>query len=328
MFFPPDPHGQLLHIEMSPDGSRFVTIQKYNTSIWSIGGQLIAPLAGTDHRPYSIGISRDGSQCATGFEDGIVKIWDMSDGALRETLKIDSDETIVEISPDLSKVCTQPKFKSVQIWNLRERTLLRTIETAGIVKINSDETKIAISSGHGDFSIWDIANGELIKKIDHTYELPLIIDTMTPDDYIGLNLGQDSYVDECEGGKDEKKRQSVKIWDSNTCSWLATLFDEEMKYKDCVSSIAIGPQAKQAVTGHCDGTFKIWTIIPSNLLDALSTISLEQLWLLEGIFEQAIKGKKADLSHINKPEIVNYIEQYGLLPNLIKVLVKDDVKFE
>ena len=165
-----------------------------------------------------------------------------------------------------------------------------------------------------------MADGKLIATLPG--EIGRIeIHAMTPAGFIGLH----SYIDRSICQKD---REIVKVWDCNRCECVGTLFDEQTSLGDYTYSAGIGPRGLQAVTGHRDGSFRIWTIMPPDLLDTLSTISLEQLWLLEGIFEQASKGKKADLSDINKPEIVNYIQQYGLLPNLIKDLVKDCVKFE
>ena len=72
---------------------------------------------------------------------------------------------------------------------------------------------------------------------------------------------------------------------------------------------------------------KIWNLLP-DLFATLKTLTLKQVWLLEGIYEQAIKNKKADLSHLEKPEIFENIEQYVLLPDLIKELVQEFVRFE
>ena len=122
-------HWGIHHIEMSPDGSKFVTIQYNSANIWSIDGQLIAPLDWiTDKSIFSFRISSDGSKCAAGFDHGIVKIWDMYDGKLLDTLKIRSNDIIYEISPDLSKACTLHDFKCAQIWNLPDGTLFRTIK--------------------------------------------------------------------------------------------------------------------------------------------------------------------------------------------------------
>ena len=309
------------NIEISPDGSRFVTVAWNNAAIWSIDGQLIAPLAATTASQFaSIRISSDGSTCAAGFEHGIVKIWNMLNGALINTLNIKSDETIYEISPDLSKVCTQRENKYIDIWNLPEGTLFRTIHDLNCSrKISPDGSKIVTGSCDSS-KVRNIYNGELIATLPAEPGVAQIR-AITPDGYIGLESGG-AHVNW------GKARDSVKIWDMHSWEVLATLFDKETETKDATYSIAIGPHCLQVVTGHADGTFRIWTITPPSLVDALATISLEQLWLLEGIFEQAIKAKKADLSALNKPEIVNYIEQYGLLPNLIKDLVKDYVRFE
>ena len=311
---------RIYDIKISPDGSKFVTVHYHGAQLWNIDGSFIANLPESSRNsPDCFRISPDGSKCAAGLDGGIVKIWNMYDGTLIETRNIPSDYPLREISPDFSKVCTMPNWKCVEIWNVKDGTLFRTIDgCASSVKITHDGTKIVISSG--DCKIWNMDNGELIGT------LPLEIGrteirAISPDGFICLN----SFNAHCNYQSD---RETVKICDSNTSNSVAILFDEETGIQDMVYSASIGPRCLQAVTGHHDGTFRIWTVIPPDLLDALSTISLEQLWLLEGIFEQAIKDKKADLSHINKPEIINYVEQYGLLPNLIKDLVKDYVRFE
>ena len=49
--------------------------------------------------------------------------------------------------------------------------------------------------------------------------------------------------------------------------------------------------------------------------------------LLEWLDELAVKGKQADFTDVT-PTNAPYIEQYVLLPNLIKEMVKRYVKFE
>ena len=310
----------IYHIEISPDGSRFVTVQCNNVRIWNIDGSLVAPLSGTtDEHLYSFRISSDGSTCAAGFDHGIVKMWDMRDGTLIDTLSLGVDDTIYDISHDLSLVCTKPKFNCVKIWNLREKTLVRTIDGySSSAKISADGSEIAI--GRSDCNIWNIANGELIAT------LPM--DAGWVDIYVISPHGLMVLRSGGAHANNMKDREIIKIWDMHTYACVATLFDEPTESQDLNHSAAVDPRGLHAVTGHEDGTFRIWTIIPSNLLATLSTLTLEQVWLLEGIYEQAIKNKKADLSNLNKPEIVHYMQQYRLLPNLIQDLVKEYIKFK
>ena len=100
-------------------------------------------------------------------------------------------------------------------------------------------------------------------------------------------------------------------------SWIADLSGPH-GHTDGIISVAISPDGSKVVTGS-------WMIIQPRsgkcyqiLFATLKTLTLKQIWLLEGIYEQAIMNKKADLSHIEKPEIIEYIEQYAMLPDLIK----------
>ena len=76
-----------------------------------------------------------------------------------------------------------------------------------------------------------------------------------------------------------------------------------------------------------DGHRTCWINIPSNLCDALSTLSSTQELILEIIYDYSMRNKKLNLPQ-NDPDMVHYFQQYGLLPNLIKYLTRDCVKFE
>ena len=321
------------NIEISPDGSQFVTVQWNGAKIWSIDGHLVAPLSGsTDVSLYCFRISQDGSTCAAGCDYGIVKIWNMHDGALIKTLKIDSNDRICDISPDLSKVCTGIYGDYVKIWNLPKGNLLHSLRghSAGIFscKINSDGSQIVSGSWDGTAKVWNMNNGELITTLagdfgtashwhNNNGELitrfpwhdPVYIYAITPDGHIVLRSNQHNVYK-------LRAHEIVKIGDMRTSQQVATLCDEIINTEDITRSVAVGPHGLQAVTGHNDGTFKIWTIIHPDLPDALSTLTPKQIQFLERLYLRAIHNEKADSSHDSST--LGDSDQYAALPKLIK----------
>jgi len=322
------------HIEISPDGSRMVTVGEDCAKIWKMDGSFIAQLSNDCYVP--VRISSDSTKVAAVyggcFDNGGVKIWNLSDGTLSKASGIivpnGTISSIRTISPDLSQVCSlQVGSNCVKIWNTHNRALIHTIkanrpETCP-VQISPDGSQI-ITGSRNSIDIWNITDGQRIATLPCEAE-PVLPYTISPDGFIGVLAGGMHH-----GGGDD--REIVKVWDMHDEQPLATLFDESMSLSNMTCSVAVAPHGLKAVTGHANGTFVIWDVVPAELLDALATVikspnPLKQVQLLEWLHECAAHGKKADFSKKNR-EIEGYIEQYQLLPQLIKDLTKEYIKFE
>ena len=113
----------------------------------------------------------------------------------------------------------------------------------------------------------------------------------------------------------------TKIWNTSDGSLIIILPRQEF----WTLSVAISTDGSKVVMGS-GKTAKIWHLLPVQF-ETLKNLNLKQVRLLEWLHELAVKGKKADFADAT-PANAPYIEQYALLPDLIKDMVKGYIKFE
>lgn len=173
----------VMSVEFSPDGKTLASGGNDNTiHLWNpIAGEQISKLKGHKNGVNDIVFSPDNSTLVSGADDGTIRFWDVFTGKLLNSIETDPHDSIdsVIFSPDgLILACTgENGGEGIRFWNVSTGELLRTIDVdAGAFSVvYSPDGQTIASGGMGEFSIWDVATGKILKTfsghIDPVYSV-------------------------------------------------------------------------------------------------------------------------------------------------------------
>jgi dipeptidyl aminopeptidase/acylaminoacyl peptidase len=172
----------------------------------------------------SIAFSPEKGKLAAGYDDGIVRIWDLNTGQETATLVGHFSSIMsVSFSPDGSKLGTGSWDKTAKIWDLSTKKDITTFigHTSHVWSIAFSPDGKKISTGSADFTskIWDINSGkEEFSLIGHKSSVVSV--AFSPD---GQNLATGSWDN------------TAKVWNVENGREIATLMGH-------TSSIGSGSQ--------------------------------------------------------------------------------------
>ena len=162
--------GSNLAIAVSPDGKCVATgsgYDDYSILLWDVQkGRAVARLEGHTENVPALAFSLDGTRLVSGAENGITKIWDVSNPArARELCTLGEHEGgvwIAVFSPDGTKVATGSVDCSAKIWDANTGSLLHTLEEhpADVTQMEFSPDSLTLASC-ADCScfIWDAETG-------------------------------------------------------------------------------------------------------------------------------------------------------------------------
>jgi len=184
----------------SPDGHVLMTIEKKTVKLWDTTGKLKLTLTGHEGNITGATFSPDGTQLATGSEDGTVKVWNVSTGESSVTLPVWKVKKIaryrivsralnipvwvfVKFSPNQNTVLTTTFWEdsSAKLWDVTAGRLQaefagQTIQVRYDTKVDgvseasfSPDGKFIATRSTSMVSLWDAATGKLIQQFDSLF---------------------------------------------------------------------------------------------------------------------------------------------------------------
>lgn len=160
-------------ISFSPDGQLFASGSYDKTiKIWRLDQKIcIHTLKGYDDQIGAVTFNPEGSLLATAAE-GAVEIWDVASGNRLYILEEEEHKGRVKsvaFSRDGQFLVSGSTDKTIQIWDLRQRQLIRNLigHDASVVSIalSPDGKKIVSSACEGTIRIWNIDDGKCIQEL-------------------------------------------------------------------------------------------------------------------------------------------------------------------
>src|ERR1044072_2297444 len=179
----------------SPDGHVLMTLGKKTVSLWDTSGKLKFTLTGHDGDITAATFSPDGSQIATGSDDGTVKVWNASTGQVSVTLTVWKVKKLpkyrifsralripvwvfVKFSPDQHKLLTTTFFEdsSAKLWDVTAGRLQAELagptiqviydtKVAGVTEAHfSPDSKFIVTRSDSMVRLWDAATGRMIEE--------------------------------------------------------------------------------------------------------------------------------------------------------------------
>ncbi|KAH7252726.1 hypothetical protein BKA59DRAFT_436883 [Fusarium tricinctum] len=199
---------------------------------------------------FSVALSPDNQLIASGGSDKTVKLWDITTGLCRHTLKHHDTIHSITFLPDGQSLASASN--TIRIWDTKTELCLRTLQGhdkhVSSVASSSDGQYLASGSSDRTIKIWSPNTGKCLKTLEGHSDCFTSV-AFSPDNQRLVSGSVDG---------------TVKIWDTKSFSNLQTL----QGHGGAVRSVAFSPDSMRLASLSTDGV-KFW--------DAATGLSLSKL---------------------------------------------------
>jgi WD40 repeat protein len=251
-----------LALAVTPDGRRAVLgLEDETLKVWDLEhGALLASLgqprsvkgarAVRRWKPpmpvTAVAVMLDGRRAVSGSYDGMLKVWDLEQGALLGNLRGgDRPVSAVAVTPDGRRAVSGSFEGMFRVWDLEQGALLTTLEGHGhwtAVAVTPDGRRAVSGSYDRTLKVWDLEQGALLATLERRGDRVYAV-AVTPD--------ARRVVSGLEKGR-------LKVWDleRKRGALLTTLEGHD----DRVRVVAVTPDGRHAVSGSEDRRLKLWDL--------------------------------------------------------------------
>ena len=191
---------------------------------------------------WSIAISPDGGLLAMALDDGTIKLWDMADGKVRETLNGHRAPVwSVRLSPDGKTLATASDDMTVRLWDLageKEPIEIKYDRSIRSLAFSPDGKTLATGSRDGMVRFLDIGTGEQ----GFTFKAHAGV-------VMSLCFSRDGKMLATGGGD-----KLVKLWDTDTGRERVAM----PGHSGAVYAVAYAPDGHTVASGGWDHTVRLW----------------------------------------------------------------------
>jgi len=239
-----NPQYDLLRVDFSPDGKLIAITGEFKNKepiaelCDAATGQIIASLNVHSRHINSAVFSPDGKTLAIG-EDHEVKLWDVSAGQERLTMKgrVNSVRTVA-FSHDGARLVSVGGDDRAMVWDVKSGNQLSEFEAHALARFSPDGGLIATGAANNVVKLLDAFTGREIHSFrGHSGDLRAI--AFSPDGKRLASAGED---------------QTIRIWDVETGMELLALKGHEWR----VLFLAFSRDGRLLVSGSKDRTVRVW----------------------------------------------------------------------
>ncbi|CCH42375.1 General transcriptional corepressor [Wickerhamomyces ciferrii] len=263
-------------VRFSNDGKFLATGCNKTTQVFGVEtGELVARLtddntaaengnSGADLYIRSVCFSPDGKYLATGAEDKVIRIWDLSTRRITKYLKgHEQDIYSLDFFPDGNRLVSGSGDRTVRIWDLQsgQCSLTLSIEDGvTTVAVSPDGKLVAAGSLDRTVRVWDSSTGFLVERLDSENEAG----TGHKDSVYSVAFTSDG-SEVASGSLD----RTVKLWSLKQLGNSANTSTTQSKnvtacevtyvgHKDFVLSVCSSPDSKYILSGSKDRGVIFW----------------------------------------------------------------------
>jgi WD40 repeat protein len=187
----------------------------------------------------------DGTKLASGSFDKTIKLWQLATGTILHTLTDRLKGVFaLAIGPDGKLMASGSWGETIELWNLETGTLFnKLIEHQASVRslaISPDSKTLISGSFDKTIKLWSLPAGVVTKTI--TDSEPIAAISLSADGKFLASTGDDG---------------TIKIWSLTTGNPIA----ETIGNKNCIGSLAIGPDSQTIAAGTVNGYLVLWKLI-------------------------------------------------------------------
>nr|MCR4953091.1 caspase family protein [Treponema sp.] len=219
---------------------------------------------------YALDYSPDGKHLVAGYNNGSVRIWDITTGKMERDLQGHTGVVwSVAYSPDGKMVISGSADNTIKCWDADTGKLIRTLPKKGdtghsaivsYVTFNPSGTYIASGSSDKSVKFWDASTGQLLQTLSNTHSKTVAAISYS-------KTGR--YV-------------ATASWDNTTKIYHAMGGIERnllTGHKEAVFAVQFSPDENYIATGSADKTVRIYEVETGNFLRSITGITGE-VWTL------------------------------------------------
>ncbi|HEY7328103.1 MAG TPA: protein kinase [Gemmataceae bacterium] len=262
--------------------------------LWSQASILRCRMRSPDSSLWSVAFSPDGKICATGHQDGVLRLWDRVGGQMLQALAGHKVPVYsLAFSPDGKYLISGG---GIQTDRRRDGELLlwdtvtwkiqpiagKPSATVDSLAYSSDGSTVATASGNNTVQLWEMPSGMLRNTISFPFGVAILSVAFRPNSTV-LSVGRDDgYISLCDAanGRILESRQGhqgmvwsvaysqandvlvsgaydrcVRLWGQN-----ANLSLGDYRHDNKVYSVALSPDGRTAASISQDGIVKLWDV--------------------------------------------------------------------
>ena len=287
--------GELLCINVSPDGTRLVTGGRdTQVRVWDpMSGRLEKTLSGHTALITSVRFSPDGEHLLSAGWDRSIRRWNLSKGTVVQTLNGAGGYVFdIDFSSDGRRIVSTQLDHTVKIWESADRqfgTVLRGHTSAvNSLAVTRDE-RIVSGSNDRTVKVWDAVSGTVLKSMnEHKQEVRGVgvshdgkrLISVSDDDTIRVRnladppsnrvikrprrqlFGFSNQVDCATFSPDDRLIATgswdkvVRVWNANTGELVKSLTG----HTRAITCVAFSPDGKTLASSSNDGTVRLWDL--------------------------------------------------------------------
>lgn len=211
-------------------------VRVFETRNW----QTVIALAEHADVVYDLDFSPDGKSLATASFDKTIRIWNLADGTVQQTLKGHSDFIYsVSYSPDGKQLVSAGKDRSIKVYSTTtwqsERTLTGHNDEVLSVAVTSDSRYVISTGREPQLRWWVLENGQNL-RVQAGHSGPVHEIAPSRDGASVASVGAD---------------RNIRIWDASDGRLLRSIAPPHC---DWLYSIAWSPDGKLVAAGSWDGS--------------------------------------------------------------------------